>query len=214
MNTLLENFYDNHVFKGVKNEHGEVDEVTFIDCSFNNCSFTETIFRACKFQGCAFTKCDLNLIKVDNSTFTNTTFENSKIVGVNWVKASWGERGMHQLLKSIDFTNCVLNYSTFMGLNLEKVLIKKCTARDVDFSEANLKQADCSFTDFTNTKFRHTDLTETNFRGATNYFIQPQLNTLKKTRFSLPEAISLLYNLDIEIGEAFDEENEENKDTQ
>ena len=84
-------------------------------------------------------------------------------------------------------------------------MIKKCTAKEVDFSEANLSEADCTFTDFTSSQFRHTDLSGADFRGASNYFIQPHLNTLKKTRFSLPEAMSLLYNLDIEIVPLYEE---------
>ena len=36
--------------------------------------------------------------------------------------------------------------------------------------------------------------------------LKPQINILKKTRFSLPDALSLLYNLDIEITESLDRE--------
>ncbi len=136
--------------------------------------------------------------------FTNTRFEDSKIIGVNWAKASWGKASsgkseIHQLLRSIDFFNCVINYASFTGLNLIGIELRKCIARDVDFSDANLTRTNCSFTDFANSQFRHTDLTEADFTGALNYFIQPHLNTLTKARFSLPEALSLLYNLDIEI---------------
>ena len=177
MSAFHDNFYDGQTFRGIKLEDCEVKGVTFLSCSFMNCAFNETIFKACKFQSCIFEECDLSLIEVDNSSFTSTIFEDSKVIGVNWVKASWGKTKAHQLLKSIDFISCVLNYSTFMGLNLEKILIKKCTSRDVDFSEANLKQANCSYTDFANSQFRHTDLTETDFRGATNYYIQCTLRT-------------------------------------
>jgi len=96
----------------------------------------------------------------------------------------------------------VLNYSSFSGLSLPKTSLKKCVAHEVDFSEANLKQADCTGTDFTNSQFRHTDLTEADFCGASHYVIRPDLNTLKQTRFSLPEALSLLYQLDIVIVDA------------
>ena len=209
MNPFHDDFYDSQTFRGLESRHSEARGITFLSCSFINCAFGETIFRSCKFQDCEFKQCDLSLAQVDGSTFTNTVFEDSKLIGVNWVKASWGKSEIQSRFKSVDFLNCVLNYSTFMGLTLEKIRIKKCTAREVDFSEANLKQADCSFTDFTNSQFRHTDLSEADFRGSSNYFIQPHLNTLKKTRFSLPEAMSLLYNLDIEIGDPFEDEKEQ-----
>ena len=49
----------------------------------------------------------------------------------------------------------------------------------------------------TDSRFNHTNLTEADFSDATHYNISAVDNTLKKTRFSLPEAISLLYSLDI-----------------
>jgi fluoroquinolone resistance protein len=58
-----------------------------------------------------------------------------------------------------------------------------------------------TLTDFSNSRFQHTNLTEADFTGATNYAIAASLNTLKKTKFSLPEAMSLLYSLDIILTE-------------
>jgi fluoroquinolone resistance protein len=205
-NHFLEDRYEDQTFRGISLDHQEIREITFSGCSFIQCSFEEATFKTCRFQNCVFKKCNLSLTKVDDSAFNNTRFEDSKVIGVNWVKASWRKTETRQSLKSIDFYGCVLNYSSFMGLALGKINIQKCIARDVDFSETNLKQANCSFTDFTNSRFRHTDLTEADLVGAVNYFIQPHLNTLKKTRFSLPEALSLLYNLDIEIVEALNDE--------
>jgi len=207
MEYFSQNYYDSQTFRGILCDSQQIENVTFHDCSFKSCSFRETTFRACKFQSCVFKKCDLSLMKVDSSTFTNTLFEDSKVIGVNWVKASWGKMEIHQLLKSIDFIGCVLNYSTFMELSLEKMILSKCIVKEVDFSETNLKQANCTFSDFSNSHFRHTNLSEADFTGATNYFIKPYLNTLKKAKFSLPEAMSLLFNLDIEITDPINSEN-------
>lgn len=198
-NTLLEDSYEDQVIKGLSLDRQEMNGIEFSGCTFLKCSFEEVSFTACRFYDCSFKKCNLNLARIDGAVFRNTRFEDSKVIGVNWVKAAWGKPGLRQPFKSIDFYKSTLNYSSFMGLSLPKIMIQKCIARDVDFSDASLKQADFSFTDFTNAVFRHTDLTEANFVGATNYFIQPALNTLKKARFSLPEAMTLLYNLDIEI---------------
>lgn len=41
------------------------------------------------------------------------------------------------------------------------------------------------------------DLSETDFSGAVNYTIDAGQNKLHKTRFTLPEAITLLHALDI-----------------
>jgi fluoroquinolone resistance protein len=205
MDHFTQNDYEDQVFRNITWDHKELAGISFLDCRFNNCSFKESTFKGCKFQGCVFEKCDLSLAQVDGSSFTAACFEDSKLIGVNWVKAVWRKKEIQRVTRSIDFLRCALNYSTFMGLTLEKMLLKKCVAREVDFSEADLKGAICTFTDFELSQFRHTDLTEADLRGALNYEIIPSLNTLKKTRFSLPEALSLLYNLDIEIGEAVEE---------
>jgi hypothetical protein len=49
---------------------------------------------------------------------------------------------------------------------------------------------------FINTDLRQADLSE-----ARNYQIAPGKNDLRGARFFLPEAMSLLYNLDIDLSE-------------
>jgi uncharacterized protein YjbI with pentapeptide repeats len=45
--------------------------------------------------------------------------------------------------------------------------------------------------------FGNTDLSKANLSKAYNYHIDASQNKLKGTRFSLPEAMSLLYSLEI-----------------
>jgi hypothetical protein len=45
--------------------------------------------------------------------------------------------------------------------------------------------------------FSSTNLTKADLSTAKNYHIPPEQNILKGTRFSLPEAMSLLYSMDI-----------------
>ena len=193
-----QNEYDSQEFKGINLKSGQVSLKEFNACIFVKCSFRETVFRDCKFHNCVFRGCDLSLVNLKGSLFTDTRFEDSQVIGVNWTETAWEKSSF---IKPVDFLSCAINHSTFMGLNLKKISIFKCAARDVDFSEANLTQANCAFSDFTDSRFLHTDLTEADFTGATNYSIAANLNTLKKTRFSLPEAMSLLYGLDIILTE-------------
>ena len=104
--------------------------------------------------------------------------------------------------KPFDFDHCVLNHSLFFGLDLKDIKMSHCSVINANFEETNLSRADCTKSDFKNAHFNRTNLTETNFIGAVNYAISSAANTLKKTRFSLPEAISLLYNLDIVLEDA------------
>ena len=68
---------------------------------------------------------------------------------------------------------------------------------EADFGHANLSEAYCQETDFQGARFLDTNFTKADLRNALNYAIRPGDNLLKKTHFSLPEATSLLYGLDI-----------------
>ena len=72
---------------------------------------------------------------------------------------------------------------------------------DVDFREADLSQADFAGTDLSDSLFLATDLTEADLSRACNYRIDPSQNAVKKAKFSLSEAMSLLYSLDIVLVE-------------
>jgi fluoroquinolone resistance protein len=181
-------------FSGLDLHGQEIGFKEFYSCVFRKCSFLETTLRNCRFVDCEFRECNLSLCRVMDCSFSNTRFQDSQVIGVDWTEASWPKRGF---LRTVDFRSCALNHSTFIGLSLRGIELTGCVARDVDFTEADLSRADLTHTDFSQSRFLHTDLTEADLTGATNYAIAPTRNVLKKTRFSLPEAVSLLYGLDI-----------------
>jgi len=190
--------YDDESFEGLVYRSRELDSKEFHGCVFTRCSFVETSFRNCRFSHCTFTECDLSLVQVPGCSFAQTRFERSRLMGINWTEASWPKRGF---LNTIDFFDCLTSHSTFIGLHLKGMNMTGCVAKDVDLSEADLRQAICTGTDFADSRFSHTDLAEADFTGASNYAIDATINTLKKARFSLPEAMSLLHSLDIILTE-------------
>jgi len=196
--------YTSQEFKKVLLKNGRLPSRVFTACTFLKCAFNETVFEQCSFRDCTFKGCDLSLVSLKDCSFANTRFEDSQLIGVNWTETTWATSKV--IFKPVDFSNCEINHSNFMGLNLKKVMISKCLARDVSFEDSNLTQANCRWSDFLNSRFVHANLTEADFTGAKNYAIAPGMNTLKKTKFSLPEAMSLLYNLDIKLTEYDDEE--------
>ncbi len=192
--------YNAQEFKGLNFENERLNCVTFTSCTFEKCSFRETEFSHCKFQDCKFHACDLSLVILKECSFKSTLFENSQLVGVSWTDTNLTQ-AKSAFVKPVDFVGCVLNHSTFMGANLKNAQIKKCIAKDVSFEEADLSHANCTSTDFADSRFLHTNLTEADFTDASNYSIAANANTLRKTKFSLPEAMSLLYSLDIILKE-------------
>ena len=190
-------YYEQH-FQGVTVLDREVIGIDFEECVFEDCSFLETQFKYCRFLHCVLKNCRLNLVRVANCSFNATNFESSQAIGVNWTEANWPKRG---LSNSINFSKCALNHSTFSGLKLRKIHMIECIVKDVDFSESDLTEGDFRDSDFTQSRFAQTSLTKADFRGAKNYNIAADQNTLKQTCFSLPEAMSLLYGLDIILDE-------------
>jgi uncharacterized protein YjbI with pentapeptide repeats len=192
--------YHAQEFKGLLLRNDRLEGKVFSECIFIKCSFRETTFSDCEFQDCTFRHCDLSLATLKDCDFKNTRFEDTQIIGVNWIDTNLAQM-KYVFAKPVDFIRCVLNHSTFMGLNLKNASLAGCIARDVSFEEADLSHADCTYTDFADSRFLHTNLTKADFTGAKNYSIGASVNTLKKTRFSLPEAMSLLYGLDIVLTE-------------
>jgi fluoroquinolone resistance protein len=196
LNSLIETqtAYTDQVFKDVRLERVQLVSSEFYDCTFVRCSLVESVLRDCRLASCTFQACDLGLLRVPNSTFSDTRFEDSRIIGVNWTRATWPAARLH---RPIGFFKCAISHSTFIGLSLRQIQIRDCVAVDVDFREADLSQADLTGTDLSESLFSNTNLTEADLSRAHNYHIDPTHNTLKGAKFSLPEAISLLYGLDI-----------------
>jgi fluoroquinolone resistance protein len=190
--------YSNQSFSKVRLEAARVVRKEFDECVFSHCSFRESTFQECKFSGCTFQDCDLSLVRFDGSSFNDTTFERSKVIGVNWTIAAWSK---FQSDSPITFTECVVDFSAFIGLTLRKITFKKCSAQVVEFSEADLSASNFSCTNLAKSRFSQTNLTRANFEGATNYSIDLTANKVTKAKFSLPEALSLLYGLDIVLVE-------------
>lgn len=75
-----------------------------------------------------------------------------------------------------------------------------CSLKDVDFTEADLSQANFKNCDLERTNFMQTNLEKADFSTAFNYSFDPEMNKIKKAKFSQQGALRLLdkYNLEIE----------------
>lgn len=190
--------FTDQTFKHLVYRSQQTEHKTFEHCTFARCSLSETAFNYCTFRECTFTDCDLRLMHVKGSSFTNVQFQKSEVSYVNWTEGAWSKTG---LLNSIQFNECNISYCTFIGLMLKKFSAVKCTAHDVDFSEADLAKAAFTGSDLAESRFLNTNLTEADFTNAVDYAISPLVNKVKKAKFSLPQALSLLAALEITIVE-------------
>jgi len=188
--------HSGEVFAGLTLKNKAITSKRFLDCVFRNCDFTGATVRFCEFRDCNFESCNLSLVKLPASSFSGTAFKDSKLVGINWTEAAWPKI---KLSCPVQFLNCLLNDSVFLGLRLDGTRISRCLARGADFRDACLAKADLTHTDFSGALFGNTDLTGADLDQARNYAIRVAENKVKGARFSLPEAMALLYCLDIKI---------------
>jgi fluoroquinolone resistance protein len=190
--------YTDQVFEDLRQERGRVESSEFQDCVFIRCLLSEMVFQKCRFVNCVFRQCDLSLVKVAESSFSSVRFEDSKVIGINWAEADWTlcRRG-----ESLEFYRCAISHSTFIGLRLPDIQIRECMAADVDFREADLAGANFAGTDLVKSMFGQTNLSKADLSRARNYALDPGKNNLRQAKFSLPEAMALLYGLDIILTE-------------
>lgn len=169
----------------------EVREIEFYKCRFTECNFFKTHFIDCEFENCSFEKCDLSLIGLSGSRLLDVNFVDTKILGVDWT-----------LLKKpyrFSFNKCKLDNSSFFRMELNSLNMIECSAREVDFIEANLTKMVFAYTDLYHSRFNGANLVLANFSNAINYSIDPNQCKLKKTIFTMPEAMSLLSAFDVVI---------------
>jgi fluoroquinolone resistance protein len=190
-------FYE-RTFEHLNSEAQELRDKTFYDCEFVHCNFAEAQLINCKFDACRFVDCNLSTVRIKGSAFREVTFKTCKLVGIDWASARWPSVSLTGL---IEFDECMLNGSSFFGLYLQEVKLEACQAHDVDFTEADCEHASFIQTDFTNSTFHQTKLIKADFTDASNYQIDIATNKITGAKFSLPEAISLLRGLHIEIVE-------------
>jgi uncharacterized protein YjbI with pentapeptide repeats len=181
-------------FKGLRLAHLGLTGSEFTGCTFTNCSLVEAVLRDCRFVSCRFVGCDLSLVQLPGSSFVTTRFEKTRLLGVNWTLAHWPAAGLGN---PVGFWGCGLNHSTFIGLSLHGLQLIDCAAIEVDFREADLAEADFGGSDLSGSLFMHTNLQAADLSRARDYTINPAENQLKGAKFSLPEAMTLLFSLDI-----------------
>lgn len=102
-------------------------------------------------------------------------------------------------LLELDFENCLLNHSSFSKLKLKKTRFINCNLQEVDFTGCDLSQALLDQCDLNRTVFEGTILEKADLRTSFNYSIDPELNRMKKARFSINGVAGLLYKYDIDL---------------
>jgi fluoroquinolone resistance protein len=162
------------------------------NCKFNNCDLSNANFSEFKLVNCEFNSCNLSLVRLNKTVLQNVKFKDCKLLGLLFEKCN--PFGLELGLDS-----CNLNHSSFYKLKLKKIIFRNCQLQEADFSECDLSNSVFNNCDLSNTKFENTVLEKADLRGSVNFSIDPELNKIKKAKFSLTEIRGLLDKYDIEI---------------
>ena len=100
---------------------------------------------------------------------------------------------------SFSFENCILNHSTFYRTKIKKTTFKNTQLRETDFTECDLTESLFDNCDLTSATFDHTIIEKADFRTSYNYTIDPEINRIKKAKFSISGISGLLEKYDIII---------------
>lgn len=180
--------YENRTFERIRWEN-DLENVEFYDCVFADTSFQASRLIGCAFDNCEFVRCNLSLVEILNSSFLDARFTDCKMLGVAW-SAVGG-------FLTAAFHRCALDNNIFSDMNLQRFAFRSCSLVESSFDHTNLRHAVFDDCDLSRCRFSQADLSHADFTTSRNYYVNAGENTLHKTRFSLPEAVSLLGNLDI-----------------
>lgn len=171
-----------------------IKNAEFEECTFVSCNFSETLFRSCRFIDCKFKNCNLSVIKLTDSMVSGCEFNSSKLIGVDWTMCDWRSLLSNE---SMRFEQCILNDSNFFGLVQDRIMIKECIVKEVDFRAGSFKNADFSKSDFKGALFGNNHLEYTDFSDASNTNIDLKSNYLQGAIFSRYEALNLVESIGI-----------------
>lgn len=161
------------------------------NCIFNSCNFADTDLSEFKFIDCTFNRCNFSLAKLNRIAFQDVKFKDCKMLGLRFELQRFG--------LSFSFDGCQLNYSSFYKTKIKKTVFKNSQLQETDFAEADLTSAVFDNCNLTQAIFDHTTLEKTDFRTSYNYSIDPEINRIKKAKFSILGVSGLLDKYDIDI---------------
>ncbi len=162
------------------------------NCVFENCDFSGCNLSGFKFVEVVFNDCNLSLAKCSKTAWRNITFKGCKMLGLRFDESL--EFGLE-----FSFENCTLTHSSFYQMKIKKTVFKNTQLQETDFTEADLTAAIFDNCDLHKAVFENTNLEKTDFRTAYSYAFNPDMNRLKKAKFSVAGIAGLLQKYDIEI---------------
>ncbi|MBS9462817.1 pentapeptide repeat-containing protein [Flagellimonas sp. 389] len=179
-------------FLGVDYTQHRLPKGDYENCVFKNCNISKGYLDNQNFMECEFVDCDLTNVNVKHAIFKESIFKDSKLIGLRF-------EDCNDFLLSVQFENCNLTLASFYQVGLKATSFLECDLTEVDFTETDLNKAVFSNCNLEKAIFFQTKLDEANLSTSFNFNIDPEKNSLKKTKFSKDGLVGLLKKHEIKI---------------
>ena len=188
MSNIIENTsFEKQNYSKIALAKGEYDNCTFVNCIFSDSDLSNVNFTECEFQDC-----DLSNVNLKHTVLNDVSFSNCKLLGLQFNHCS-------DFLFSVSFNECNLSLASFYQVKAKGTKFSACMLHQVDFTEADVTNSLFNNCDFKAAIFERTMLEKSDFRTSYNYVIDPEINKIKKAKFSMPEVLGLLRKYNIEV---------------
>jgi fluoroquinolone resistance protein len=189
---MQENFIQEKTFDGTDFTQNPLTKGEYEYCAFSNCNFADSDLSEFKFIDCTFNGCNLSLAKLNKTVFRDIKFKDCKMLGLRFDTC-------HEFGLSFSFDACQLNHSSFYKVKIKKTIFKNSQLGESDFAETDLTSAVFDNCNLAQAIFDQTTLEKADFRTSYNYSIDPEINRIKKAKFSIWGVSGLLDKYDIDI---------------
>ncbi len=129
---------------------------------------------------------------MNNTALKDVKFSNCKLLGLNF-------NDCNEFLLSIGFEDCQLNLASFYKLKIKGTFFKNGNLHEADFTETDLTASTFHNCNLNRAIFGNTILEKVDFRTSHNYSINPEINRMKKAKFSRDGILGLLDKYDIVV---------------
>ncbi len=184
--------HENKTFEKISFSQKELRNRTFEKCEFKNCDFSNSNLSSNSFNECVFNNCNMALTKLNKTKLTDVFFKECKLIGINFYECN-------DFMFSVKFENCLLDYASFAAKKMAKTKFMNCSLKEANFSNADISGVLFQNCSLEGTVFNKTILKDTDFTSAFNYRIDPNVNFMKKAKFSKDGLEGLLTQYDIVV---------------
>jgi len=164
---------------------------SYENCIFSTCHFQAADLDKIRFENCTFDQCNFSMANLLDSRFQYCIFKGGKFLATDWSRA--------RELKEPKFSHCNMEGSVFNHLDIRYGEFKDCHLIATSFLEVKLQDAVFCHSDLQEAIFEQCQMERCDFRGAKDYQIDIQQNTIRGAQFSRDEAIGLLVGMGVLI---------------